>query len=92
MSASTSYKKIKNWLLICFALVDIIENHKRVIYDNKDIDLKLIIETCYPKKCDKLTKYIEERKNKFLDEKDNKIELSDYQENEVDNDFKMKSL
>lgn len=93
MQASTSYIKIKNWLLICFALVDIIENHKQEIYstDISKIDLLFILKNCYPKDYDKLYDYVVERKKKF--ESGNvKTEIEDYQDNEIDNNFKMKNL
>lgn len=95
MQASTSYVKIKNWLLICMALVDVVENHKQFIYENisKGISLNSIIKTCYPKDSKKLISYIEERKNKFSESNGSiKVETEDYQENELDDNFKLKDL
>lgn len=97
-SASTSYRKIKNWLLICFALVDIVENHKREIYNNPTISLDEIIKVCYPKNSELLIDYIKERKTKFSNTEDKseaaikRIENEDFQDNEVDNDFRLKNL
>lgn len=94
MSASTSYRKIKNWLLICMALVDVIENNKQFVYANasRGISLNDIIEISYPKNFTKLVKYIDERKDKFSENSNTKTETDDYQDNEKDDDFKLKNL
>lgn len=91
MSGSTSYRKIKNWLLICFALVDVVENHKQEIYDNPNLELRDIITICYPKNHETLNKYITERKELFADGSTGK-EISDYEDNEVDSNFKFNNL
>lgn len=88
-SATTSYYKIKNWLLICMALVDVIENHKNVIYTDPNISLSKVIELSYPKDNKKLLDYIEKRINKFSS-KDN--EESDYTDNEVDENVTIKNI
>ena len=88
-SATTSYYKIKNWLLICMALVDIVENHKDSIYKDPNLSLGKIIRIVYPKHCDKLLDYIEKRINKFSS-KDN--EESDYTDNEVDELVTIKNI
>lgn len=99
MQASTSYRKIKNWLLICFSLVDIVENYKQEIYDKTYLNLADVLNICYPKDSEKLINYVNERKLKFSEihltnqNKDmTKVENDDYQENELDNDFKLKNL
>lgn len=92
MQASTSYIKIKNWLLICFSLVDIVENHKNIIYDNPIITLNDIITACYPKNNKELIDYIELRKKKFLTAESINVETEDYIDNEIDNDFSQKGI
>jgi len=98
MQASTSYRKIKNWLLICMAMVDVIENHKQFIYNlDEVISLNSILETVYGSNSKKLISYVEERKALFSQtdltaSQEVILENKDYQENELDNDFKMKNL
>lgn len=91
MSASTSYYKIKNWLLLCFALVDIVENHKQEIYKHKQLTLSNIIEICYPRNFKKIVDYIDLRKKKFEDNSES-VEIKDYLDNEEDNDFSQKGI
>lgn len=88
-SATTSYIKIKNWLLICMALVDIVVNHKGAIYNNPNISLNEIIMTVYPKEGKKLLDYIEKRVNKFSSKEGEEI---DYTDNEVDETITIKNL
>jgi hypothetical protein len=90
-SASTSYYKIKNWLFICIALIDIVENHKKEIYNNPNITLQDIIRIVYPKNHMQINDYIEKRTLKFADKSINH-EISDYTDNEVTDDLTLKSL
>lgn len=98
MSATTSYTKIKNWLLICFALVDIVENHKQAIYSGSVKTLNDVITNCYPKDNKVLLDYIKERKAKFAAhsalgaELLEKVENMEFAENEPDNNYSHKSL
>ena len=89
--ASTSYYKIKNWLFICIALIDIVENHKKEIYNNPNITLQDIIRIVYPKNHMQINDYIEKRTLKFADKSINH-EISDYTDNEVTDDLTLKSL
>ena len=94
-SGTTSYYKIKNWLFICIALVDIIENHKSIVYANFDnLNLKKIVEVVYPKIGLKINNYIDKRINKFSDNtKDlQQVEEIDYNDNEVDSIISIKNL
>lgn len=89
-AASTSYKKIKNWLLICMALVDIVENHKSQIYNNPNLTLADIIKICYPKDHLVLNNYIEKRKIKFSSEEDH--DLNETLDNEIESNLSIKNL
>lgn len=80
MSATTDFKKIKNWLLICMGLVDVVENHKRFIYESKLIDLESAITESYPKGHKDLVEFINSRKVKFANKYNENAEL-----NEVEN-------
>lgn len=93
-SATTSYNKIKNWLFICIALVDIVENHKKELYENFNMNLFQLIKTVYPKDHIKINDYIHKRTNKFNDSslRPEEIEASDYVDNEIDNNLSIKNL
>lgn len=88
---STSYIKVKNWLLICFALVDIVENYKAVIYSNPNITLYEILDICYPTHGKNLIEWVERRKQKFSNA-DVKVEAEEYLENEIDEDRSLKKV
>lgn len=91
MSASTSYYKIKNWLLICFALVDIVENHKQYLYYGNGAakpKLSEILELCYPNNYKDIIAYYDERVAKFINS-DAKKEDEDFKETELDDNFKI---
>jgi hypothetical protein len=91
MSGTTSYYKVKNWLLICFAIVDFVENHKQEIYAG-NITLENIIKKCYPKDHVTILDFIKERKDKFSNKFSSIEEAKDYLDNSVDNNFSVKSL
>lgn len=91
-SATTSYYKCKQWLLICIALVDIIENHKAVIYNNPDITLADIITLVYPNNHAELNNYIAKRVDKFSVNNKEDQEALDHLENEFDEDKSIKNL
>jgi putative amidoligase enzyme len=94
-SATTSYIKVKNWLFICIALVDIIDNFKSALYSNTDITLNEIIQLVYPKNHLELNNYIAKRTMKFSDEQISKgldQETIDHTDNEVDTDTSIKNL
>lgn len=62
-SATLNYFKIKNWLLICMAILDVAENHRNEI--NQSINLQRILELSYGKNSKNLIQYIEMRKKLF---------------------------
>ena len=63
---STSYLKIKNWLLICMALVDVVENHKQFLHKNREtVDLLSVLTEVYGQKANTLCKWVDERKQLF---------------------------
>ncbi len=96
MSGTTSYNKVKHWLLICFALVDIVDNNKQYIYNNGELTLENILKICYPKDSAPIIDYVNGRKVKFTELesriKEKVVEVEDYEDNEIDNNFKIKSL
>jgi len=87
---STSYIKIKNWLLICMALVDIVENHKRFIYENSNLSLAKILTEVYGQKANKLIAWVDKRIAKFNDAEF--TENDEYADNELDNNVSLKNL
>lgn len=99
MSATLSYKKIKNWLLVCMALVDIVENHKLFIYNNNNkLTLETILEQVYGKNSKELILWVSERKNKFLkndfksQKEANSFEQAEYDECEINESKSLKEL
>ncbi len=64
-SASLNYSKIKNWVLICMAFVNYVENNKNEILSKDFITVEDIIKKTYKKNSKELLKYIENRKNHF---------------------------
>lgn len=93
-SATTSYKKIKNWLFICIALVDIVENHKSELYNNFEMNLHEIIKIVYPKTYLKISDYIHKRTSKFnnIEMRPEDVEATDYVDNEIENNLSIKNL
>lgn len=83
-NATTNYKKIENWILICLGIVNFVENHKKLI--NNKITLSDIIETVYPRSCENIIRYINERKQKFSKQTNDttqiESELSEYSDDE----------
>lgn len=80
---TTSYEKVKYWLLICMGLVWFAENHQKRIALSNSISLEEIMNIAYPKYGGKINNYIMKRYRKFNqpEEKANKLaELDDYQE------------
>ena len=102
MSATTNYKKIKAWLLICFALVDIVENHKNLIYDDeflssgKSWNLDKLITSVYPqeKAQKEIFEFINSRRVKFSGKyTDPHIEeQNEMLDNPIDENFKIINL
>lgn len=67
MSGTLNYTKIKNWLKICMAFCSFVENHKSLIKNGYKVPVTLdtIISKVYPKTGEKLSKYVQERKQVF---------------------------
>ncbi len=95
-SGGTSYIKNKNWLLIFIGLVDFVENHKRELFDNiHTIDLDTIMRICYPSNYPQLIEFIRSRKELFSEKdslKNALIEEKDYLDNELDENYSLRSL
>ena len=93
---STSYLKIKNWLLICMALVDVVENHKQFLHKNREtVDLLSVLTEVYGQKAGILCKWVDERKQLFNvipNNNDLSNEITDYETNELDEVFDLKKL
>lgn len=93
MSASMSYTKIKNWLLVCMALVDVVENHKQAILDGKVNTLFDILHLSYGNNAKPIIEYVASRIDKFSDEHTSqKEEIEEYSEIEINNDLSLKKL
>lgn len=91
-SATTSYKKIKNWLLICMAMLDIVENNKTFLLNNKKFNLFDIILLSYGNdRAIKLIEYIEKRTDKFKD-KDVDHDHNETLDNEIEENLSLKNL
>lgn len=91
-SATTSYYKCKNWLFICIALIDIVENNKLAIYNNKEITLQDIITLVYPRNHQEINSYIQKRTDKFSSNATEDQEIIDYVDNEIDENLSIKNL
>lgn len=65
LNGTNNYTDIKNFLMICMALVSIVEDHKSYIYNTKDFLLEDILKLVYPKNYRHLVEWINIRKYKF---------------------------
>lgn len=63
-SATMNFKKIRNWIKICFAFCKFVEIGKTRI-NSGNLSLEEVIMTVYPKTGENLMKYISERKEVF---------------------------
>lgn len=80
-SATLNYFKIKNWILICMAFVNYVENYKDSIINNKNITVPMILKKVYGEENSKpLIKYYNERVKKFSKEE---AEKSEYKTGEI---------
>lgn len=69
-----NYYKIKNWILICMAMVHYVENNAHLIFSKSKITLAEILEFSYKgRKLERLIEYIEKRKEMYsnLDPEEN---------------------
>lgn len=78
-SGSSNFTKIYNWIKICMAFVNFIENHRERIL-TQDITLQNIIQEAYPKSWMSLDNYIETRKIKFASANAMHEEKKEYKE------------
>ncbi|MEM4710641.1 MAG: amidoligase family protein [Candidatus Woesearchaeota archaeon] len=65
-SASLNYKKIKNWILICMAFVNYVENRSLDILNSEKLTLFDVLSFSYKNNLNHLMEYIEKRKAKFV--------------------------
>jgi hypothetical protein len=99
-NGTTCYTDIKNWLLVCMALVDIVENHKQWLFtfNNKDkIQINSILERVYGTKGLELIIWFNDRKNRFDNpeltvEQSLLIEQQEYEKIELNTDLSIKNL
>jgi len=94
-SGTTSYEKIKMWLLICMGLLWFVENCSKDIALMNQISLSEIMLRAYPKYGEKINGYIRTRQEKFNTSNpilDLKNEELDYEEEVKDSSLNIKSL
>lgn len=88
-SGSLNFMKIKNWILICMALVHYAENYTKEIFDGyyiendqkKQLTLERVIYLAYPKKYNKILNYINSRIVEFSKAKSEQLEYDDTSNN-----------
>jgi hypothetical protein len=88
-SGTLSFRKTLNWLKICIAFVNFVENHKKAIIAGKvevngkleKVDLKSMVKVCYPRTGVYLAKYIDERKETFKTMLDESLDYAEPTEN-----------
>ena len=73
-SATTNYEKIKNWILICMAMVYYIQNNRKSIIYDSELTIEEVIKFSYRKNTRSLLEYINSRKLKFKTVKGEEIE------------------
>jgi len=87
-SATTNYRKIKNWTLIHMGILWYVENHKRDILKGNILNLEEIMLLAYPKTGCSIVSYINERVSLFskpaTDMENLQTELNDYNETNED--------
>jgi hypothetical protein len=93
-AGTTNYIKVRNWTLLCMAIVYVAENNKQLINSNKSITIEDVLKCAYPKKYLELVKYFECRKAKFNLDNDGKSneELEYKDEVEIDNSLSFDKL
>lgn len=64
-SATLNYTKIRNWVLVCMAFVNYVENNMLDILNKDVITLEDILESAYPKNAKNLLTYVQERRELF---------------------------
>jgi hypothetical protein len=78
-SGTLNFKKIKNWILICMAIVKYAEDNAYNIYINGEIpNLKTVLTYSLPKTGDKLYNYYLSRVEHFMEDSDMLKEKKEY--------------
>lgn len=101
-NGTLNFKKILAWLKICVAFTWFAENHQDSIFlgyylnpntqEKEPITLALVLSSAYPKSCELLLQYIQERKDLFA-KADKKSEALEYDEKiNLVTSFKLKEL
>lgn len=62
--ASTNYAKIRNWILLCMAILNVAENYKHEVTKER-ITVEKLLRLSYPKKAEQLINYFKERSSYF---------------------------
>jgi hypothetical protein len=87
-SATTNYRKIKNWTLIHMGILWYVENYKRDIFSGNILSLEQIMLLAYPKTGKNILNYINERVSLFssptTESEFKQVELNDYEETNED--------
>jgi hypothetical protein len=95
-SGTLNFFKIKNWILICFAFVNYIENNKFKIINDDKITIEDLINSCYKGKfAEKLIEYYYKRCKLFNQESEElclKAEEKDYKNVKNVKNIKIKDL
>lgn len=80
--ASTNYAKIRNWILLCMAILNVAENYKHHVTKERMTIEKLLILS-YPKKAEQLINYFKERRNYFHELRDENDEYKPSQNPQI---------
>lgn len=88
-SASLNYEKIKNWVLICMALVKFAEDHYDLIRTNDSLTIEQILNIVTDNKASSLINYISNRKTLFTS---NSAEGEEYSKDSFNENISQLSL
>lgn len=93
-AGTTSYEKIKYWILICMGIMWFVENHYKEIALSKEMSLKDVIDKAYPNKGVKIISFIQKRMSKFKSSDNDPVlqEQLDYEEIVTDPSLSIKSI
>jgi len=94
LGGTSNYYDIKNWLLICMAIISLVEDYKKFIYySTEPITIENILKTVYYNNYHEILAWFNNQKEKFKDPiigREN--ELTGFQDYTIDNNFNIKSL
>jgi len=92
-AGTTNYIKVRNWTLLCMAIVYVAENNKQLLNFNKSITIEDVLKCAYPKKYQELVKYFDGRKVKFNAEEGKHNEELEYKDEvEIDSSLSHNKL